>query len=161
MVRVADYCRRRGTIRDGSPLQLHWAATMARFRECGLGRWTSGCAIARSDRLRCSGRADLPATCRRRAIESCAPTIPSSCASKCSSRTAGGRRGSEPGRSASNRIRVPGSCDGYLTEPKSPVASDPSRPRRIRWLDGVARYAAVDASPLSSSCLKRRRSSAT
>jgi hypothetical protein len=29
--------------------------------------------------------------------------------SKCSCRTAGGRRGCEPGRSAFNRIRVPGS----------------------------------------------------
>ena len=80
---------------------------------------TSGRAIARSDRLRCSGEppsSNMPSS----RIVSCAPTIPRSCASKCSSRTAGGRRGSEPGRSASNRIREPGSY-GYLTKPKSPL----------------------------------------
>lgn len=61
-----------------------------------------------------------------------APTCSDHAPSKCSCRTAGGRRGNELGRSASDRIRKPSPEIFYLTEPKSPAVSDASSPRRMR-----------------------------
>ena len=119
------------------------------------------CSIARSDRLRCYGRAAFQQHAVVALIEPCAPTVPY-CMRRRSART--GPRAAAAGVSRVGVRPIAFACPArmtrYLNEPKSPVASDASRPRRIRWLDGVARYAAVDASPLSSSCLKRRRSSA-
>ena len=126
---------------------------------CGLSEGACG-AVARSDRLRCSGEPHF----QQHAVV--APSNPARRQFPVHARRSArpGPLAAAAGVSRAGMRPIAFACPARERLPHRAEVSCRFRriePRRSRWLDGVARYAPVDASPVSSSCLKRRRSSAT